>query len=333
MKILLQKVRSFLSIVFVAWFSITISHAQEYEIAQSPSLTCLTMVPDGPYTIEYPAELLKRRDGGKVVVDLVFDGPDSSPDVTFLDKSLFSDLIYAVRKHVARFRVPCMKVGDEPVRLRQEYVFTPHDGRKIVSSAPVDLAEEEVKKQLQCVDHVRPGTKPNYSVFAREKEAQGNYYVQLRFEHPDQAPVVKWLAAAKDSRLKAAVADYVEGLRMPCLKNAPITTTVLYRFVLDGGPRTFLKDTDLVSFLSNAKDMQQPVSFDFDRMACPFDLRIQYSRPYTPSRVSELENSHSERKKFVDWLSLVTLDLKESDNVNVLGSVFTLRVPCGSLKL
>lgn len=334
MKTTLRHAASYLSSLSLLFFLPVFAYAQVYEPTPSPALACLTLTSGATNAIEYPEEALKRKDGGTIVVNLEFNGPESAPDVDIVDgRSAHNELVLAVKKHVKRFRIPCMKQGDQPVRFRQEYIFLPHDARKIVDATPVDLAVEEKKKLLQCITHLKPGSKPHYPIGALRREAQGNFLVSLKFENPTGAPDVKWLAAANDIHLKESIAYFVEGLRMPCFSGAPLETTFLYKFSIDDGSRVFLKDSDLVSFLRSARDMYKPVQFDFDTMNCPFDLRVNYRRPYAPSHIGELENSNIARKPFLEWLSTVTLDLKEDDNNRVLGSIFTLHVPCGSLKL
>lgn len=329
----LRRATNWFSLLGLLLFLSVNVNAQQYELAPSPALACLTLTPGAPSTIEYPEALYKSKSSGKVIVDLEFFDPEAAPKVEVFDQYVESQFILVVKKHVAQFRLPCIKNGDAPVHFRQEYNFLPHDSRRVVSSTPIDLAHQKKIKQLQCIAHIKPGTRPRFPVSALRRGSQGNFFVALRFNSPDQPPVVTWLAAASDSHLKESVADFVEGLRMPCLDDTPFVSTFIYSFNIEGGSRVFLKDSDLLGFLSSAREMQKPVEFDFDTMNCPFDLRVNYRRPYAPSGIGELENSNIARKPFLAWLSKVTLDLNESDNNRVLGSIFTLHVPCGSLKL
>ena len=117
------------------------------------------------------------------------------------------------------------------------------------------------------------------------------------------------------------------------MKDGPISASQLYSFVVYGGTRTTLKDMPLKTFVGGAKDFAVPAYFDFNTMDCPFDVRIEYFRPYEFNRVHELERSVAARKPFLDWLSTVTLRLNEDDNNAVVGDSLDVRVSCGQLDL
>jgi hypothetical protein len=68
-------------------------------------------------------------------------------------------------------------------------------------------------------------------------------------------------------------------------------------------------------------------------MGCPFDLRLSYYRPHRRNVVSELENTNPARAAFMDWLSMVTLNLDSANNTAILGDQITVSVPCGKLDL
>lgn len=314
--------------------------AHEYTLIRSPILDCLTLTHGESSRVEYPEGSLKRNEGGKITVDLIFESGDTSPKIVFLDAPQFKELVIAVENHVSRFRVPCMKFGDDPVRMRQHYVFAPNSQLKVTSSSLRDLADEKVEAQLKCIEHVKAGSKPKYPGPSLRASSSGNYFVELRFDKPDRAPEIKWLAEAKDELLKASVADFLAGLRMPCLVGTPVSTRFLYKFKLlndpweevDEAPK-LIPDMKLINFLRSANELRKPVSFNFELMSCPFNLRIEYRRPYVPSIVTEPDDSNSERKPFMDWLSLISLKLTTDESNLVLGSTFTLSIPCGTLNL
>jgi len=250
-----------------------------------------------------------------------------------LDESQFDDLIGTVTRFVARYRLPCYTAGAAPVTLRQNYVFVPNDGRKVMSSGTVDVADTRRRADLACLTHIDSKRKPDYPLYAREHEGQGKFLVSLRFDAPDRAPEVEWLADAPDYSLHLAVKRYIEGLRLPCLHDGPITFSHFFIFRLDGGSRTTLRDMTLQRFVQAAKDLPLPAYFDFSTMACPFDVRINYMRPYKDNLVRELENSNPARKPLLDWLSKLTFNLRKNDSLKVIGDEFTLSVPCGTLNL
>ncbi|MDH4050363.1 MAG: hypothetical protein OEU93_02220 [Rubrivivax sp.] len=74
-------------------------------------------------------DLIKRKDGGVVRVELVFAAPGRAPEVRVLSQGRFDELVAAVRDHVDKLRVPCLPAGAEPARIVQAYVFRPDDGR------------------------------------------------------------------------------------------------------------------------------------------------------------------------------------------------------------
>lgn len=310
--------------------------ASELTLTTSPALACLTMTPGQPGTsdqVEYPENLFQNKDGGTVPVELSFSGPDAAPEVKFSDVYVWSELRSAVTAHVKRFRLPCMQPDDKPVILRQSYVFIPNDGRKVMSSGFEDAADHGRRAQLSCISHIDALTQPIYPKAAARSAAQGNFLLKLHFETPDQAPALEWLAASKNSILRAAVAQYAQGLRMPCLKNGPITVQRLFKFKIEDGARTLIRDMSLVAFLRAASEIQKPVYFDFERMTCPFDLRINYFRPFANNRIAEIETSNPTRLPLIKWLSKMTLQLNEKLSLDVLGDTFTVTVPCGQLDL
>lgn len=299
-------------------------------LAPSPALECLTRGSEPP---EYPEELYKRRDGVTLDVDLIFGGPDDAPRVVVKSDMPYDERFErAVRKHVRPFRVPCMKEGEAPVRLRQIYVFTPNDGRKVAVSAPTDDRAEERKAKLACITHVQKIKNPGYSRNALLADAQGPVIVNLRFVQPDAPPEIRILGAAH-KLLKEIIEDHSAGLRMPCLEGAPIALNRIYEFKIVTGTRTVLRDTKLPQLLSSARNLATPAFFNFDEMGCPFDVRLTYFQPYLGNTVRELDTSRPVRKPFLDWLSRLTLDLDEKTNLGVISKQMTVSVPCGKLDL
>lgn len=305
------------------------AQASELTLATSPALACLTLTPGKSDQLEYPENLFQSKDGGTVPVELRFNGPDTAPEVRITDDGGWGELRSAVTAHVKRFRLPCMHKDDKQVILRQSYVFIPNDGRKVMSSGFEDAADKERRAQLACISHIDAMTKPIYPYTA----TQGNFLLNLRFEAPDQSPSLEWLAASNSPILRGALTQYAQGLRMPCLKNGPVTAQKLFKFQIEDGSRALIRDMTLVAFLRAASDIPKPVYFDFDRMSCPFDLRINYYRPFKNNHIAEIETSNPARLPLIKWLSKMTLQLNEKLSLDVLGDEFTVTVPCGQLDL
>ena len=298
----------------------------------SAALSCLTTgTSERP---EYPEDSLRRKDGGTVKLELQFSGPDQAPRVTVLDESASYDaLTDATLRHVAGFRIPCMAPGSPPVRLRQDYVFVPNDGRKVMSSRPVDLAQPARGASLSCMRHVDGESAPTYPEAARRDAVVGKVYAELRFTSPNMEPDVRILAEGRRMGwLTSAVLSYAKGLRLPCLTGEPESFRILYTFKMDGGRWTVLKDMTLKTFLSAVQQLP-PAYFDLNTMGCPFDLRITYMQPHRASTVGELDSVRPEREALMGWLSGLRLNLDDNANTSVLGDDFTLHVPCGILDL
>lgn len=305
----------------------------EPTLAPSAALNCLTPSAEERAALAYPPDAWVRREGGTVSVELRFDGPDAAPRVRLLDKNESEALREAVRKHVRQFRVPCMKADDEPVVLRQNFVFVPTDDRKVLTTTPSDAAEERRAAQMRCLTRAGGAKVPEYPVVDQRNGMQGNLFVSVRFTSADAPPELQVLASDATGNMLDSVQKFVRGFRLPCLEDRELSMDMLFRFRMQDGARIRLKDMSLQSFIAAAKGAPQPVHFDLDAMGCPFELRVDYRRPHRANRVGELDGPVEARRPFLDWLSQITLGLPEKKNTAVLGDQFTLAVPCGKLDL
>lgn len=308
-------------------------YAAELKLDKSEALQCLTRTPNALEKIEYPSELLERKMGDTVRVELIFHNGHSAPTVRFLDEDAARDFMEVVSDFVAGYRVPCMRAEMATVRLRQDYVFSPTDGRKILQSRPQDTDDEQRKEKLQCLKNINSLGRPSYPSDALSKELEGKYYVRVRFASADAPPAVEWLASAGENSLKRSVAHYLEGLRLPCLNDEPISFTTIYEFVMADSDWTVLKDMDLKTFLSSIKDIPRPAVFDLDDMSCPFDLRVQYLNPFALNQIDEIETSNINRIPLIEWLAKMRLNVPASMDNKLIGDHFVLHVPCGKVVL
>ena len=311
-----------------------VAFAFEPTLAPSAAVACLMFTPGESDAIEYPPDLLMRKEGGTVSVEFTFSGPTEEPRVKVLNKSASDGLIDVVKKHVSRFRVPCMGVHDAPVTLSQDYVFDPYSHGKTMFSAPEDSADVERRKLLVCLKHTVPGSSPNYPRDLLTRGQEGRLVIEMHFVAPDKAPEIKWLAVSH-TQLKHAVAEYVAGLRLPCWHDGPIDMVQDYVFKIDGGSgeRTLIKDMTLRTLVSVSRSIPRPAFFDFNNMACPFELQILYNQPYMKNSVREAEPTNPARKPFFDWLTQVRLNLSKEDSLGIMGETFVLSVPCGKLDI
>lgn len=307
--------------------------AAQSVLTTSAALACLTPPAAERGLPAYPRDAADRKDGGTVKAELLFTGPDQAPTFRSLCPFIQPAFIAAVQGHVQSWRVPCMPAGGEAVRLLLDFVFTPGDGRRVVSGPPVDAADLQRRLQQRCLTRILPGDHPDYPPAAARAGTQGNILVRLRFDSPTQPPQATFLATGRDPVLKAEVEDWVQGYRLPCMGRAPIDLEMVFRFHLEGGPRTNIRDMALRQFVMSARDVPRPAYFDFTAMGCPFDLRVSYRQPYARNGLFELDNSVPERQPFLDWLSQLALRLPEKTQQQVLGDTFTLSVPCGKLDI
>ena len=318
----------------VAVAATTTARAQQSELGVSASLGCLAPSLEQRGVPTYPENLLRGKDGGTVHIELTFTAPDAAPRMTLLNKEVvFDALVDAVRDHVRRLRLPCMNPAADPVTLRQDYVFVPNDGRKVMASALVDRADEARRRMLACISHAEGIPRPEYPAESRRREEQGKVFLKVRFVAPDKPPEVDVLASTKFNALRAAVLKHAEGLRLPCLKAEPIEVTQLYIYKLEGGARAVLRDTTLTQWLGAARAWRGPVFFDFATMGCPFDVRLSYFAPHASNGVREVETSNAARRPFLDWLAKIELNFPEPTNTRLLGDTTTISIPCGTLDL
>jgi hypothetical protein len=319
-------------VAVLAWCCAAGSSAQTVSLPLSQAIECMTPPEADRGVPDYPAQELQRKDGGTVRVELVFATPDRAPEVRVLTPDTFDGLIVAVRAFVERLRVPCIDRGAEPVRIVQEYVFRPDDGRPVFALAPVDQADAERARQSKCLMRITPEQRPEYPRSARESGAQGSFLVRLRFADPGAPPEADIVAGPRHRGLRRAVEEFLPGFRLPCQRGEPKTVLVTFHFRLEGGPRAQLRDMSLQQFLGLA-DSPPPARFDFNQMACPFDLRVTHYQPYATHTVAQIGDSRPERGEFARWLSRIKLRLTENQTLDLLGTHFTLSVPCGRLDL
>lgn len=307
--------------------------AAQSVLTTSAALACLTPAAAERGLPAYPRDEADRKDGGTIKAELLFTAPDKAPTFRSLGQPIGRAFEDAVARHVEAWRVPCLPAGGEAVRLLLDFVFTPGDGRRVVSGPPVDAADLQRRLQQRCLTRILPGDHPSYPPSAARAGTQGKFLVRLRFDSPTQPPQASFLATARDPVLKAEVEDWVQGYRLPCLGKTPIDLEMVFQFRMEGGPRTTIRDMTLRQFVMSVRDLPRPAYFDFQAMGCPFDLRVSYRQPFSRNGVFELEQSLPERQPFLDWLSQLALKLPERTQLQVLGDTFTLSVPCGKLDI
>jgi hypothetical protein len=307
--------------------------AGDLVLAPSPALRCLSLPRGAADRPEYPPTSLALKEGGRVRVQLEFLAPDKAPRIKLPAPSHVERLERAVKEHVEQYRVPCMQIANGSVTLLQEYDFDPDGRTRVVASPPRDSADPERAAMLRCITHIVPNSIPHYPMRSREREEEGTLLAKIRFGAPDQPPTLEWMARPTHALLRMSVEDYVAGLRMPCLRNGPVEAIRAYKFYFSDGVRSFLRDSTLLELLGAAKDLKTPVSFDFNAMSCPFDVRLTYLRPFARNAVEQLDTLVPAREPLLEWLQDVTLAMNEAQTVTAFTDSLIVTVPCGKLDL
>jgi hypothetical protein len=307
--------------------------AQTVMLAPSEALACMTPPAAERGTPEYPPLALERKDEGTIRVELVFEQADAAPVLRVLSENYDSTMLAAVDRHVRRLRVPCQPAGAEPARIVMEFVFRPDDGRRVVALPPLDASEAERRRQAACLTRIEPGSKPEYPRKAMQDGEQGNFLVRLRFDDPTAPPAATFVAGRESGTLRRSLAAFLPGYRLPCLRGAPVALDVVFKFRLEGGDRVVINDMSLTRLVSAAKTMPLPARFDFNRMGCPFDVRVDYYQPYKDNITHSVGEARPERREFLAWLAGVQLRLADDQQLRVLGDRFTVSVPCATMDL
>lgn len=318
-------------------FVVCSAQGQEMRLAPSAALACLTRVAGAPAAPVYPPELFERKDGDIIRVELEFRGRDQAPRVKLDGEYHFRPFRDAIEDFVAAYRVPCMAEGAPAVTLKQDFVFTPTDGRKIMPPPMRDAGDEARSAMMKCIVHVDNKTRPDApsnggTHFQREQEEE-NVAVRMIYLDAKRAPELVFLTEPRQRALRRTIERFVEGLRMPCLTRGQVEVNTLYKYVLANSSRMLLKDMTLVQLLAGGKDYAKPAYFDFNTMGCPFDVRLSYLRPYMPNGIRELESSNPARKPLLEWMSKITLNFNDDTNRKIIGSDINVTIPCGKLDL
>lgn len=322
------------------WLWVALLGAPAMAAAQTPliepsvALSCLTPAKEQRGVPEYPFDAWKRRQAGRVQVELAFGGPDSTPEVRVLSHEGDDSFVEAVKAHVRQLRVPCLDEQTPHARLAFDFVFRP-DERKAVAADPTDPDREASIRKAACIRHVDGREAPAYPTAARDENIQGRVFLEMRFTGPDTPPEATVFSATGRGPLHRAVANWAAGARMPCFDGpAPVTVSVTYVYVMSGKGAYGFKPLTLPKFLGAVRDIRrQRLEFDFTRLDCPFDVRLTYLQPGRKNVVAQLDDNNPARQPFIEWLKGVQLDLPASSLEAVYADSLTLTVPCTKLNL
>lgn len=313
------------------------ARAQEATLETSAALRCLSPPTDQRGQPEYPFDAWKASASGRVKVALVFNGPDLAPDVDVLLREGPEEhqrrFVDAVHEHVGRLRVPCVRDVGGQARLEIVYEFRP-DRRHVDWSRPVDAADPGRARMLRCVAHVDRESKPPFPSWARRAGLQGRVLARMRFHAKDRPPEVQVHARSMAGDLKRVVADWAEGLRMPCHEGAPIQSVWTFVFLYQDDAAYGFREFTLTQLLGSVRGIRrQTLQLDTTPMGCPFELRLAYRQPHLPNLVGEVGSIDPARRPLLDWLATVDLDLPQRTLDAVYGDTAHLQVPCVKIDL
>ncbi|MEJ6021413.1 hypothetical protein [Ramlibacter sp. PS4R-6] len=313
------------------------SAADALAAAPQANIACVELLAEAPRSPAFPEEAYQAKLGATIRLEMEFVDARREPRVRVLPPlgaeppAVFGE---AARAFVRHYRNTCMKDGDPPVRVRQEFVFVPNDGRKVVWTIASVLGEGRADSMVAgCVRHLAPGTLPAFPRSAARDGKSGRVVIQAEFKALNEPPVVKVLAAGPRSDFAASATSFAEGYRLTC-GEVPVIAVQRFNFNLQGNAHYVLKDTNLQSFVAASRNAaDKPVFFDLNSMGCPFEVRMEYWQPFFRNRVGEIGESRPERRALLDWLSGLKLNLKPSQEADFASEALTIAIPCGKIDL
>jgi len=312
--------------------------ASNIEVVPEPELLCMTPGARERSDVPYPADSLRMRDSADVSVALTFTAPDAPPTVKVQATNQFDALVVpfvdAVKAHVAKFRVPCLKPGGAAFVTTFRFAFSPD-----LALTPTQRASFSLAANKSCL--VRGNVRSAYPAEAASRGMQGVVYASFKFTAPDKGPEVVILNPEVGRLFSQTVRKELTGWRMPCLEPGEvITNKMTYVFRLDGGPRARLGDMDLVSFLGMVKDLdKQSYKVDFAEVGCPFEVTFEFNQPYRSNKVVVHKRSpgkfldESAVFAFMDWAGKLELNIPDSQRAQILGQESIIYVPCIKLDI
>lgn len=308
------------------------AHAQAgagISLAPSDALTCLAPAATAAVKPAYPLDAWNARAGATVAATLTFTAPDRPPEVRLQPPQGHEDFEEAfedaIRAYAKQFRVPCLAPGAAPVVLRQGLVFEPTDGRKVAySTGFVDAGDPDRARRLHCMKS-ESGAPGPYSPGAalRQGSRAGEVVLRLRFTRPDAPPAVTVLYNGGREDFANSVRGYVDGMRVPCLGESPVSTYFLFIFQMEGssiGSHCLARDISPVNYLKSSRpESAGHVHLDTTQMQCPFDVRVSLRQPWEANEAMEPDKHVPARIPLLQWIAGLQLSL---DSPEVQAEVF-----------
>lgn len=308
------------------------------DLVPPPALNekCVSLTAGSAPAPAYPRELNEAKRGGNFRVELEFRDAGSSPRMKVLEDDPVGPhpwLVDAVQDFVRGYRNTCMRPGDAPRKLRQEFDFVPNEGRKVSWTIPAVASGAAAGLARECIAHVGPDRRPYYPTGAARRDVSVRVVASFEFRELNAPPIVTLVTPVRREDVAESVRRFAEGYRLKC-GSVPVLATQSYNFRMEGAPVYALADTTLRTFLTMTRNvLDRPVFFDLDRMGCPFDVRLGYWQPFRRNRVGEVGAPRVERRAFLDWLAGLQLQLSDERAADVAGDELTIAVPCGKVDL
>lgn len=149
----MKRLRLFLGLA--GWAVAFVACASSLETEPAPNAArCVVMNGD---PLAYPKRMAQTKTGGVVRVKLTFASPISAPRAEVFFDTVGDVFRVAVLERVDGYRLPCLRPGDAPVAMIQEFVFTPDESRPVLWSPPRDehsANEQRVDACLRGADKV-----------------------------------------------------------------------------------------------------------------------------------------------------------------------------------
>ena len=288
---------------------------------------------------ERSAPRFPKRDAGLVEstlfmrVQLQFTAPDQPPQVTILSNTATEYMQDQVLHFVGGYRLPCLKAEQPAIKATQEFVFYPYaepDGK------PLRLLSGTEADEQFCIKTPRRRFDMRYSEL---DEGVMKVFLQADFKGDgEQAPEVTVRYSSGTARVTAELVEYMKQYRMPCRKAGDARNQVGQHFLVamnDSKPAKFgAKEFPLQSFLSSMSGLDKaPVYFDFDSMACPFQVKWTSMRPVLANEARVIGKRDPRRAEFLAWLAGLELKLESKVLRELLGESLQVSIPCGKLEL
>ena len=310
--------------------------AQQVEVAERETLRCLGVKAGAPPAPEFPPREFQNRVRGGVQVLLEFSAPDREPRVTVQENTGQEAFVEAVRAHVKDLRVPCLQPGEPPLRVVRDFVFRPDD-RQVHWFRDSDADAAASREALSCVMHQGgPRQKtPIYPPAALRYDVQGRVLARLRFDGPDSPPVAELSARRSARLLEQAVAQWAQGLRMPCHPGqGPVTGLYTLVFTFEGERHYGFNELTFRALLGGTRGIREKtLNFDTTTMGCPFEVDFQYRQPQWLNLVGEIGTPDPARRPLLEWLQTVEFDLKPELLDAIHGDTARVLIPCIRLDL